>query len=94
MSLFRVKYLSFFLILVSVFSFINIIYSYYFNLYLNLNTYYISLFTSLFIGLIFYKIKEVNIKPWSICLILPKIVNPVEVNPETDSKIEFKKVKL
>jgi len=63
MSLFRVKYLSFFLIMVSVFSFINIIYSYYFNLYLNLNTYYISLFSSLSIGLLFYKIKEIDRKP-------------------------------
>ena len=63
MSLFRVKYLSFFLILVSVFSFFNIIYSYYFNLYLNLNTYYFSLFSSLIIGLLFYKIKELNRKP-------------------------------
>jgi trk system potassium uptake protein TrkH len=63
MSLFRVKYLSFFFILVSVFSFLNIIYSYYFNLYLNLNTYYFSLFSSLFIGLIFYKIKDINKKP-------------------------------
>ena len=60
MSLFRVKYLSFFFILVSVFSFLNIIYSYYFNLYLNLNTYYFSLFSSLIIGLIFYKIKEIK----------------------------------
>ena len=63
MSLFRVKYLSFFFILVSVFSFLNIIYSYYFNLYLNLNTYYLSLFPSLIIGLIFYKIKEIKKKP-------------------------------
>ncbi|MDA7574308.1 TrkH family potassium uptake protein, partial [Candidatus Pelagibacter sp.] len=63
MSLFRVKYLTFFFILVSVFSFLNIIYSYYFNLYLNLNTYYFSLFSSLIIGLIFYKIKEINKKP-------------------------------
>ena len=63
MSLFRVKYLSFFFILISVFSFLNIIYSYYFNLYLNLNTYYFSLFSSLIIGLIFYKIKEINKKP-------------------------------
>ena len=63
MSLFRVKYLSFFFILVSVFSFLNIIYSYYFNLYLNLNTYYFSLFSSLIIGLIFYRIKEINKKP-------------------------------
>jgi trk system potassium uptake protein len=63
MSLFRVKYLSFFLILVSIFSFLNIVYSYYFNLYLNLNTYYFSLFSSLTIGLLFYKIKEINKKP-------------------------------
>ena len=63
MSLFRVNYLSFFFILVSVFSFLNVIYSYYFNLYLNLNTYYFSLLPSLIIGLIFYKIKKVNKKP-------------------------------
>ena len=35
-----------------------------------------------------------NIKPWSICFILSKIVKPVDVNPETVSKIEFKKVRL
>jgi trk system potassium uptake protein TrkH len=63
MSLFRVKYLSFFFLLVSIFSFLNIIYSYYFNLYLNLNTYYLSLFSSLLIALIFYKIKENAKKP-------------------------------
>ena len=63
MSLFRVKYLSFFFILVSIFSFLNIIYSYYFNLYLNLNTYYYSLFSSLVIGLLFYKIQEIVKKP-------------------------------
>ncbi|MDA7734242.1 TrkH family potassium uptake protein [Candidatus Pelagibacter sp.] len=63
MSLFRVKYLSFFFILVSLFSFLNIIYSYYFNLYLNLNTYYFSLISSLIIGLLFFKINEVDKKP-------------------------------
>ena len=63
MSIFRVKYLSFFFLLVSIFSFFNIIYSYYFNLYLNLNTYYISLLSSLIIGVIFYKLKEINKKP-------------------------------
>ena len=63
MSLFRVKYLSFFFGLVSIFSFFNIIYSYYFNLYLNLNTYYFSLISSSIIGGVFYKIKEVNLKP-------------------------------
>jgi trk system potassium uptake protein TrkH len=73
MSLFRVKYLIFFFILVSVFSFFNIIYSYYFNLYLNLNTYYFSLSSSLVIGLIFYKIKEINRKP----LIFEKILTVI-----------------
>ena len=63
MSLFRVKYLSFFFALVSLFSFFNIIYSYYFNLYLNLNTYYFSLFSSLVVGLLFYNIKEITKKP-------------------------------
>ena len=63
MSLFRVKYLSFFFLLVSVFSFLNIIYSYYFNLYLNLNTYYFSLVSSSVIGFLFYNVKEINLKP-------------------------------
>ena len=63
MSLFRVKYLSFFFILISVFSFFNIIHSYYFNLFLNLNTYYLSLISSLIIGIVFYKVKEINSKP-------------------------------
>ena len=63
MSLFRVKYLSFFFILISLFSFFNIIYSYYFNLYLNLNTYYVSLIISLFIGIIFYYLKSIENKP-------------------------------
>ena len=57
MPLFKVKYLSFFFILISLFSFFNIIYSYYFNLYLNLNTYYFSFILSAVIGLLFYKIK-------------------------------------
>jgi trk system potassium uptake protein len=63
MPLFRVKYLSFFFILITVLSFFNIIYSYYFNLYLNLNTYYFSLFSSLIIAFIFYKIRIKEKKP-------------------------------
>ncbi len=63
MSLFRVKYLSFFFILISFFSFFNIIYSYYFNLYLNLDTYYFSFGLSILIGLVFYKLKVIEKKP-------------------------------
>ena len=63
MSLFRVKYLSFFFILISFFSFFNILYSYYFSLYLNLNTYYFSFIVSAIIGLLFYKVKTSEKKP-------------------------------
>ena len=63
MLLIRVKYLSFFFALISIFSFFNIIYSYYFNFFLNLNTYYISLLLSLVISLLFYKIKSSPKKP-------------------------------
>ena len=62
MLYFRVKYLSFFFILISIFSFFNIIYSYYFNLYLNINTYYFSLIISGTIGLIFYNLKTIKKK--------------------------------
>ena len=46
----RFSYLTFFFALISIFSFFNVIYSYYFNLYLNLNTYYISLIVSACLG--------------------------------------------
>ena len=60
MYVLKVRYLSFFFGLISILSFFNIIYSYYFNFYLNLNTYYISLVTSLIISLFFYKTKIVK----------------------------------
>ena len=63
MSFFRIKYLSFFFVLISIFSFFNIIYSYYFNLYLNLNTYYVSLIISALIGIFFYYYKSNLNKP-------------------------------
>ena len=59
----RVRYLSFFLGLISILSFLNVIYSYYLNLYLNLNTYYISFFLSLIFAIIFFNIKVDYKKP-------------------------------
>ena len=53
----QIRYLSFFFGLISILSFFNIIYSYYLNLYLNLDTYYLSFLISLIISIIFYKIK-------------------------------------
>ena len=53
----QIKYLSFFFGLISILSFFNIIYSYYFNLYLNLDTYYLSLFLSSILAILFYSLK-------------------------------------
>ena len=53
----QIKYLSFFFGLISILSFFNIIYSYYFNLYLNLDTYYLSLFLSSILAIVFYRLK-------------------------------------
>ena len=55
MSGLQIKYLSFFFGIISILSFFNIIYSYYFNLYLNLDTYYFTLISSFIIFFIFYK---------------------------------------
>ena len=59
----QIKYLSFFFGLISILSFFNIIYSYYLNLYLNLDTYYLSFLFSLAISILFYKIKTPEKKP-------------------------------
>ena len=58
----QLKYLSFFFGLISILSFFNIIYSYYLNLYLNLDTYYYSLFSSLIISVLFFKVKLIEKK--------------------------------
>ena len=62
MSCLRIRYLSFFFGLISILSLLNVVYSYYLNLYLNLNTYYISFFVSLTIGLFFFKFEKVKLK--------------------------------
>ena len=46
MFVLQIRFLSFFFGIISILSFFNIIYSYYLNLYLNLNTYYYSLLQS------------------------------------------------
>ena len=58
----QIRYLSFFFALITVLSFFNIIYSYYLNLYLNLNTYYLSFILSLIIAILFYKIEVLKVK--------------------------------
>jgi trk system potassium uptake protein len=63
MFVLQIRFLSFFFGLISILAFFNLIYSYYLNLYLNLDTYYLSLITSLFITIIFYKLKISEKKP-------------------------------
>ena len=62
MNRFVLNYLGIFFILLSVLSFFNIIYSYYFNLYLNINTYFYTLLISLVFGLSSFTIKKNEIK--------------------------------
>ena len=59
----RLKYLSIFLGIISILSFLNILYSYYFNLYLNLNTYFYTLLISGLFSLIFFKISYNKTRP-------------------------------
>ena len=59
----RLKYISIFLALISLLSFLNILYSYYFNLYLNLNTYFYTLLISVFFSLIFFKFQSNRKRP-------------------------------
>ena len=62
MSYFSLIYLGIFSLIISVLSFFNIIYSYYFNLYLNLDSYIYTLILSLILGSIFLIKKKDNYK--------------------------------
>ena len=59
----QIRYLSFFLGLISILSFFNILYSYYLNLYLNLDIYYWSFTISFIVSIIFYKVGVIEKKP-------------------------------
>tara|TARA_X000000368_G_scaffold418733_1_gene419648 strand:+ start:2074 stop:3480 length:1407 start_codon:yes stop_codon:yes gene_type:complete len=62
MSYFSLFYLGIFSLIISILSFFNIIYSYYFNLYLNVDSYIYTLFISLILGFIFIIKKKDNYK--------------------------------
>jgi len=66
MNYFKLMYLSVFCGVISILSFFNIIYSYYLNLYLNLNTYIYAFLTSALLTIIFYLIKSNNEKKTTI----------------------------
>ena len=62
MSRFSLTYIGIFSFIISILSFLNIIYSNYFNLYLNIDSYVYSLIFSLIIGTFFLFKKKVKIK--------------------------------
>ena len=62
MNKFILNYLGLFFALLSVLSFFNIVYSYYFNLYLNINTYLYTFLISIIIGLISFFNKSFDSK--------------------------------
>jgi trk system potassium uptake protein TrkH len=62
MSGIRIRYLSFFFGIISILSLLNVAFSYQLNLYLNLNTYYISFISSLSIGAAFYYFEKIKSK--------------------------------
>jgi len=66
MHFLKLIYLSVFCGIISILSFFNIIYSYYFNLYLNLNTYVYTFFLSIFLAIVFYYVKNNDEKKTSI----------------------------
>ncbi len=58
MNFFKFIYLSIFCGIISILSFFNIIYSYYLNLYLNLNTYFYTFILSFFLTILLYYCKS------------------------------------
>ncbi|MDA7831802.1 TrkH family potassium uptake protein [Candidatus Pelagibacter sp.] len=58
MKYFKLIYLSIFFGIVSILAFFNITYSYYLNLYLNLNTYIYTFTVSIFLAILFYYLKS------------------------------------
>ena len=66
MSRFSLIYIGCFLILLSIFSFFNIIYSYYFNIFLNVDAYTYSFFISLTLGIFAIFFKKITYKKISI----------------------------
>ena len=71
MSRFSLIYIGCFLVLIGIFSFFNIIYSYYFNIFLNIDVYSYTFFISLILGLFFIFFKKIKYKK---ILIYEKII--------------------
>ena len=85
MSTFPLKYYGIFFLIISFFSFFNIIYSYYFDLLNNLNNYILIFFITLFVGLFLvifkkYKFEKISLYQRIITVLSGYIILPIAVS--------------
>tara|TARA_B100000886_G_scaffold242262_1_gene170088 strand:+ start:2982 stop:4391 length:1410 start_codon:yes stop_codon:yes gene_type:complete len=85
MITFTLKYFGIFFLIISFFSFFNIIYSYYFNLLNNLNNYILIFLITLFLGLFLvifkkYKFEKINLYQRIITVLLGYIILPIAIS--------------
>ena len=84
MNIFSLKYFGIFFLIISFFSFFNIIYSYYFNLLNNLSSYIFTFLITLIIGLFFilfkkYKYEKINLFDRILTVLIGYIILPVVI---------------
>ena len=85
MNTFPLKYYGIFFLIISFFSFCNIIYSYYFDLLNNLNNYILIFFITLFVGLFLvtfkkYKFEKISLYQRIITVLSGYIILPIAVS--------------
>ena len=85
MNTFPLKYYGIFFLIISFFSFFNIIYSYYFDLLNNLNNYILIFFITLFVGLFLvifkkYKFEKISLYQRIITVLSGYIILPIAVS--------------
>ena len=85
MSIFSLKYFGIFFLIISFFSFFNIIYSYYFNLLNNLGNYILIFTITLFIGLFFitfkkFKFEKINLFERILIVLVGYIILPATIS--------------
>jgi len=84
MNIFSLKYYGIFFVIISLFSFFNIIYSYYFNLLDNLSNYILTFGTTLILGLILiifkkYKFEKINLFERILIVLIGYIIIPFAI---------------
>ncbi len=85
MNVFSLKYFGIFFLIISFFSFFNIIYSYYFNLPNNVNNYILSFGITLLIGLLFllfkkYKFEKINLFERILVVLIGYLILPAVIS--------------